>query len=78
MGDWNAKAKDDTLAPMRRRRWTSNQLVGGKVPTHGKWAPDHVWWKKADRIRFVEHEAIKGTRSDHRPLLVTLEITHKT
>jgi len=77
MGDWNSTAGDHTLKPLRHHGWTCNQLVGGHVGTHGQWAPDHVWWKKDDRISYVQHRVLTDTESDHRPLLVTFELTSR-
>ena len=77
MGDWNSVAQDDSLAPLRDQGWTCNQLDGKRIPTHGRWAPDHVWWRKDKRISYVRQVALDGTRSDHRPLLVTFELVNR-
>ena len=76
MGDFNALYDTPTVAPLRGHGWTCNHLVGGRVHTHGGWSPDHVWWRKDERIHFVEQRTI-ANRSDHDALIVTLAVNSR-
>lgn len=76
MGDWNSVPDSDTLAPLRRAGWTCDQLEGKRLPTHGGWVPDHVWWRKDERIAFDSHHTIKNG-SDHNALIVSFDLKEK-
>ena len=73
MGDFNTRPRSKVLVPLRAAGWTSDQIVGRRLDTHGTWAPDQVWWKPARGLRLVEHHTTSN-RSDHDALFATLTL----
>ncbi len=76
-GDWNAEPDRHSLRQLRHEDWTCDQLAGRRIPTHGGWCPDHVWWRKDDRIRFRSHDTLSNG-SDHDALVVQFALTIRT
>lgn len=76
LADWNALPRDPILDQLRFHGWQTDQVVGGRLPTHGTWSPDHVWWRESDRVSFKDHHTI-ATKSDHDALVVTLKLKHR-
>lgn len=72
-GDWNTEPGEYSLAPLRTNGWTCDQLKFKRIPTHGHWCPDHIWWRREDDIVVEGHDAHE-THSDHKLLVVTAHI----
>ncbi|MGH3362860.1 MAG: hypothetical protein ACRDOM_10430 [Nocardioides sp.] len=71
-GDYNTLPTSRTVAPLRDAGWACSHDKR-RIGTHGKWTPDHVWWRPSDRIAFVRQSA-RNTHSDHDALQVVLDI----
>lgn len=63
-GDGNSEPDVDSTRPLRAAGWTCDQLAGQRLPTHGAWCPDHLWYRPDDRALFLGHETHE-THSDH-------------
>ncbi len=72
--DNNAEPDMPCLDPLRHAGWKCDQLVGRRIPTHGGWCPDHIWWRDDDRISLARHRVIAND-SDHRADIADFDIT---
>jgi hypothetical protein len=55
--------------------WWCNHTIGVERATHGAhWSPDQVWGNERPDVRYVGSRVVTGTKSDHTPLVVTVEI----
>jgi hypothetical protein len=73
MGDFNTRPHSKVTGPLRATGWTSDQIVGQRLGTHGGWSPDQVWWNRSSGIELVEHHTISN-RSDHDALVTTVTL----
>ena len=69
VGDFNGGAKN---APMKPMRDAGTMLIAGKK-THRVGFIDHIWVRERRRIKPITATAVGGFKSDHKPLVGTLE-----
>ena len=58
--------------------WWCNHELGVERATHGEhWNPDQVWGREHPDVRYFGSRVVRGTKSDHTPLVVIVEIKER-